>query len=223
MISNFAFLQKGKNFTSFAPLMLQAERAMSISPMLAATQARAALEVTVKWLYGAIGIRQPVIYGEGGKVYSPKLSDLLKDKEFRAEVTDINIYEMMWAITKIGNKAVHTGAATKAEGMLALKQLLQVGNWVDYLYGEDDDYAETRAFDESLVLIVQATGTGKTRVSAGISDIMLRSDWAYRILFLADRNPLVRQGKNRYTEIFGNTYPLCNLVLRSPSAPLFMP
>lgn len=56
-----------------------------------------------------------------------------------------------------------------------------------------------------------------------MSIIMLRSDWAYRILFLADRNPLVRQGKNRYTEIFGNTYPLCNLVLRSPSAPLFMP
>lgn len=62
-------------------------------------------------------------------------------------------------------------------------------------------------------LIVQATGTGKTRVSAGISDIMLRSDWAYRILFLADRNPLVRQGKSSYTDIFGNTYPLCNLVL----------
>lgn len=468
MTSNFTFLQKEKNFASFAPLMLQAERAMSISPMLAATQARAALEVTVKWLYGAMGIRQPVIYGEGGnKVYSPKLSDLLKDRDFRAEVTDINIYEMMWAITKIGNKAVHTGVATKDEGMLALKQLLQVGNWVDYLYGEIDNYAETRAFDESLVpmpgsinelsktqqdkltalerrlsknnaemikqekeltrvqtklakqkqeldgkdaeiealrrelakqksrntsqrhysldrateaatrkylidealeeagwhlgqnmeievpvtgmpisernphgngycdyvlyddshvplavieakrtcasvedgkvqvkqyakclneqynrrplvfvssgyeceyldelsgypwrkvsgfftknelqrrirqrkrkplteiepkgdiagrpyqlhavrsvaeaadqkrrkfLIVQATGTGKTRVSMSISDIMLHSDWAYRILFLADRKPLVRQAKRAYTEIFGNTFPLCNLV-----------
>ena len=469
MASNFTFLQKEKNFTSFAPLMLHAERAMSISPILAATQARSALEVTVKWLYRAMGIRQPIIYSEGrNKKYSPMLSDLLKDSEFRAEVTDDNIYEMMWAITKIGNKAVHTGSATQAEAMLSLKQLLQVGNWVDYLYGEDDDYIETRAFDESLVptpdsigelskteqnklealerrlaknnaellkqedelakmqtklakhkqeladkdaeiaalhrklapqknkntsqrqfsldnateaatrkylidvaleeagwhlgknmeievhvtgmpisernpngngycdyvlydeshvplavveakrtcvsvedgkvqvkeyaecltkqsgrkplvfvsngyeceyldelsgypwrkvsgfftkdelqrrirqrnrkplteiepkgdiagrpyqlhavrafaekadenrrkfLIVQATGTGKTRVSASISDIMLRSDWAYRILFLADRNPLVKQGKNRYTEIFGNTYPLCNLVL----------
>ena len=66
-------------------------------------------------------------------------------------MTDHDVYEQMWAITKIGNKAVHTGEATKAEGMLALKQLLQVGNWVDYLYGEDDDYAEHRAFDESLV------------------------------------------------------------------------
>ena len=468
MTSNFSFLQKENNFKPFAPLMLQAERAMSISPMLAATQARAALEVTVKWLYNIMGIRQPVIYGDNGKEYNPKLSDLLKDREFKAEVTDHDVYEQMWAITKIGNKAVHTGEATKAEGMLALKQLLQVGNWVDYLYGEDDDYAEHRAFDESLVpnpdsvsdlshteqqklaalerkmvktadnmlqqekelakiqtklkkqsqelsakdaeiealrrelakqksqnqsqrrysldkateaetrkylidealaevgwhfgknmevevpvqgmpiserspkgngycdyvlyddahvplavveakrtsvgvedgsvqarlyadclekqygrrpiillsngyefcylddlsgyprrkvsgfftpeelrrrmrqrnrqpltsvhpkseiagrpyqlhaiqsvaeaadkkirkfLIVQATGTGKTRVSAGISDIMLRSDWAYRILFLADRNPLVRQGKSSYTDIFGNTYPLCNLVL----------
>lgn len=435
--------------------MLQAERAMSISPMLAATQARAALEVTVKWLYNIMGIRQPVIYGDNGKEYNPKLSDLLKDREFKAEVTDHDVYEQMWAITKIGNKAVHTGEATKAEGMLALKQLLQVGNWVDYLYGEDDDYAEHRAFDESLVpnpdsvsdlshteqrklaalerkmvktadnmlqqekelakiqtklkkqsqelsakdaeiealrrelakqksqnqsqrrysldkateaetrkylidealaevgwhfgknmevevpvqgmpiserspkgngycdyvlyddahvplavveakrtsvgvedgsvqarlyadclekqygrrpiillsngyefcylddlsgyprrkvsgfftpeelrrrmrqrnrqpltsvhpkseiagrpyqlhaiqSVAEAAETGKTRVSAGISDIMLRSDWAYRILFLADRNPLVRQGKSSYTDIFGNTYPLCNLVL----------
>jgi len=467
MTSNFSFLQKENNFKTFAPLMLQAERAMSISPMLAATQARAALEVTVKWLYDIMGISQPIIYGDNDKAYSPKLSDLLKDREFKAEVTDNDVYEQMWAITKIGNKAVHTGEATKEEGMLALKQLLQVGNWVDYLYGEDDDYAEQRTFDESLVpnpdsvselshteqqklatlerklaktadnmlqqekelakiqtklkkqsqelsdkdaeiealrrelakqksqnqsqrrysldkateaetrkylidealaevgwyygknmdkevhvqgmpiserspegngycdyvlydearvplavveakrtsvkvengilqaklyadclekqyrrrplillsngynfiylddlsghkrkvsgfftpdelrrrihqrnhqpltsikpkseiagrpyqlhaiqsvaeaadkkqrkfLIVQATGTGKTRVSAGISDIMLRSDWAYRILFLADRNPLVRQGKSSYTEIFGNTYPLCNLVL----------
>ena len=158
MASNFTFLQKEKNFTSFAPLMLQAERAMSISPMLAATQARAALEVAVKWLYGATGIRRPVIYGESGKEYSPKLSDLLKDRDFRAEVTDINIYEMMWAITKIGNKAVHTGAATRDEGMLALKQLLQVGNWIDYLYGEDDDYVETRPFDESLVPLPGSAG-----------------------------------------------------------------
>ena len=61
MTSNFSFLQKENNFKPFAPLMLQAERAMSISPMLAATQARAALEVTVKWLYDIMGIRQPVI------------------------------------------------------------------------------------------------------------------------------------------------------------------
>lgn len=468
MTSNFSFLQKEKNFRTFAPLMLQAERAMSISPMLAATQARAALEVTVKWLYRMMGICQPVIYGDNGREYNPKLSDLLKDREFRAEVTDRDVYEQMWAITKIGNKAVHTGQATQAEGMLVLKQLLQVGNWVDYLYGEDDDYVDQRAFDESLVpspdsstelsrteqqklarlerslaktseqilqqetelakiqtkvrkqeqelsdrdaeieslrrelakqknqnesqrqyrldkateaetrkylidgalaevgwhfgenmeaevpvqgmpinarspegkgycdyvlydaaheplavveakrtsvsvengsaqaklyadclekacgrrpiillsngydfcylddrsgyprrrvsgfftpeelrrrihqrerqslakvnpragiadrpyqlhaiqsvaeaadkkrrkfLLVQATGTGKTRVSAAISDLMLRSDWAYRILFLADRNPLVQQGKSSYTDILGKTYPLCNLVL----------
>jgi len=36
-------------------------------------------------------------------------------------------------------------------------------------------------------LIVLATGTGKTRVSCGISDIFLRNNYVKRILFLADR------------------------------------
>ncbi len=44
-------------------------------------------------------------------------------------------------------------------------------------------------------LIVLATGTGKTRVSCAISDILIRNNYAKRILFLADRVNLVRQAK----------------------------
>jgi len=47
-------------------------------------------------------------------------------------------------------------------------------------------------------LIVQATGTGKTRVAIAISELLLRNAWAKRILFLCDRKELRRQADNAY-------------------------
>ena len=42
-------------------------------------------------------------------------------------------------------------------------------------------------------LLVMATGTGKTRTAMGLVDIFLRSSWAQKILFVADRDALVEQ------------------------------
>lgn len=42
-------------------------------------------------------------------------------------------------------------------------------------------------------LLVMATGTGKTRTAMGLIDIFLRSTWARRVLFIADRDALVEQ------------------------------
>ena len=46
-------------------------------------------------------------------------------------------------------------------------------------------------------LIVQATGTGKTRVAIALSELLIRAKWAKRVLFLCDRKELRtdRQGK----------------------------
>lgn len=49
-------------------------------------------------------------------------------------------------------------------------------------------------------LLVMATGTGKTRTAISIVDILMRSHWVKRVLFLADRNALLRQAKNSFTE-----------------------
>ena len=49
-------------------------------------------------------------------------------------------------------------------------------------------------------LLVMATGSGKTRVSAAIVDMLTKSNWAKRVLFLADRNALVTQAKNSFKE-----------------------
>jgi len=42
-------------------------------------------------------------------------------------------------------------------------------------------------------LLVMATGTGKTRTAMSLVDLMLRGNWARRILFVADRDALVEQ------------------------------
>lgn len=49
-------------------------------------------------------------------------------------------------------------------------------------------------------LLVQATGTGKTRVAIAISEILIRARWAKRVLFLCDRRELRKQAKNAYSE-----------------------
>lgn len=49
-------------------------------------------------------------------------------------------------------------------------------------------------------LLVMATGSGKTRTSAAIIDMMTKCNWAKRVLFLADRNALVTQAKKSISE-----------------------
>lgn len=49
-------------------------------------------------------------------------------------------------------------------------------------------------------LIVQATGTGKTRIAISLSDAMIRAGWAKRVLFLCDRRELRKQAHNAFKE-----------------------
>ena len=47
-------------------------------------------------------------------------------------------------------------------------------------------------------LVVMATGAGKTRTVIALSDLLMRANWAKRILFLADRTALVNQAVNAF-------------------------
>ena len=59
-------------------------------------------------------------------------------------------------------------------------------------------------------LLVMATGTGKTRVSIALVEVLLRNNWVKSVLFLADRTALVDQAFGKF-----NTYlpdeTKCNL------------
>ncbi len=60
-------------------------------------------------------------------------------------------------------------------------------------------------------LLVMATGTGKTRTAISITDMMLKKKWTKRVLFLADRNALVRQAYRNYAAHMPDV-PIVNLV-----------
>ena len=60
-------------------------------------------------------------------------------------------------------------------------------------------------------LVVMATGAGKTRTVIALADLMMRCNWAKRILFLADRVALVRQATNAFKTFLPDSSPV-NLV-----------
>ena len=60
-------------------------------------------------------------------------------------------------------------------------------------------------------LVVQATGGGKTRTVIALSDLLMRCNWAKRVLFLADRVALVNQAVNAFKKHLPEASPV-NLV-----------
>lgn len=61
------------------------------------------------------------------------------------------------------------------------------------------------------MLIVQATGSGKTRVSISIVDVLRKHNYIKNILFLADRTALVRQAKKNFSNLLPDL-TCCNLL-----------
>lgn len=59
-------------------------------------------------------------------------------------------------------------------------------------------------------LLVMATGTGKTRTAASLTDVLSRGNHITNVLFLADRTALVIQAKNDFRKYLPNM-SLCNL------------
>lgn len=53
-------------------------------------------------------------------------------------------------------------------------------------------------------LLVMATGTGKTRVSISLVNVLMKANWVKNILFLADRTSLVRQAHKNFNKLLPN-------------------
>lgn len=60
-------------------------------------------------------------------------------------------------------------------------------------------------------LLAMATGTGKTRTAIALVDVMMRANWAKRVLFLADRVALVNQATKAFKAHLPDSSPV-NLV-----------
>ncbi len=73
---------------------------------------------------------------------------------------------------------------------------------VDRLYQIEAIKRVSERFDQRRrkALLIQATGTGKTRVAIGLCELMVRAKWAKRILFLCDRRELRKQASDNFDE-----------------------
>jgi type I restriction enzyme R subunit len=73
---------------------------------------------------------------------------------------------------------------------------------IDRLYQHEAVKRVVERFSEKKrkALLMQATGTGKTRVAVALSDALIRAKWARRILFLCDRRELRKQANNVFKE-----------------------
>ena len=60
--------------------------------------------------------------------------------------------------------------------------------------------AERFAQRHRRALVVQATGTGKTRVAIALAKLLIEARWAKRVLFLCDRRELRKQAKNAFND-----------------------
>jgi type I restriction enzyme R subunit len=71
---------------------------------------------------------------------------------------------------------------------------------IDRMYQIEAVRRVTEKFESNRrkALIVQATGTGKTRVAIALSDMLINARWVKRILFLCDRKELRKQAFQNY-------------------------
>ncbi|MDP3847980.1 MAG: DEAD/DEAH box helicase family protein [Pseudomonas sp.] len=85
-----------------------------------------------------------------------------------------------------------------------------------------------RAMTESLSqgrragLLTMATGTGKTRMSIALIELLMRGNWVKRVLFLADRVALVKQAANAFKEFLPDASPVNLLTDKSGQGRVFL-
>ncbi|MGE7635592.1 DEAD/DEAH box helicase family protein [Bacillus paramycoides] len=145
MFVNFGFLREKAQFNDFTNACLEAEKSLQVSPATCAILTRRALELAVKWLYASDSeLKVP---------YQDNLSSLIHERTFMS-IIDEDLFPLMKYIVKLGNVAVHTNSTiTRDEAVLALHNLHQFVDWLDYCYSEE--YSDSQ-FNEEILLTGEA-------------------------------------------------------------------
>jgi len=139
-MTNFDFLKQEKQFATFTDSCIEAEKSISVSPALSALGARKSAELAVKWLYSVDDtLKMPYKDNFSALVYNPSFTDSIDNK----------ILNCLRFIIKLGNFSAHTNKqVTYKEAVLALANLFEFIQFIDYCYGEN--FVE-REFDESIL------------------------------------------------------------------------
>ena len=139
-MTNFEFLTLDPQFNTFSDVAVSAEKIMHIDPAAGIINCRRAMEFAVKWMYS--------VDGELVMPYQDTLVSLMSTPEFR-DIVDVNLWQRMDFIRRMGNTAAHTGKKiTDAQGLLCLQNLHVFMDFVACCYAVE--YTQT-VFDPALV------------------------------------------------------------------------
>jgi type I restriction enzyme, R subunit len=164
--------------------------------------------------------RDPRVGQQQAKLYADCL-----ERQFgqRPLIFYTNGYEhWLWDDQRYPPRAVQ-GFYTKAELELAIQRRTTRMPLATATINQDivERYYQIRAIrriseafeqdNERKALVVMATGSGKTRTVIALVDVLMRCNWAKRVLFLADRIALVNQAVGAFKRHLPDSAPV-NLV-----------
>jgi type I restriction enzyme, R subunit len=155
------------------------------------------------WLYAncleqMFGQRPVIFYTNG---YETKIWE---DKLYAAPRSVYGFYtkpELQWMIQKhhsiqdLRKAKINTNIAGRTYQMEAIQRVAEtfVTDGAHGIMGKNRS-----------ALLVMATGSGKTRTAAALVEVLFKHNWVKRVLFLADRNALVKQAKDNFNEYLPN-------------------
>src|SRR6266498_3834690 len=134
------------------------------------------------------------------------VTEIEKHQSFRPFGFLANGYNIYFVDVGVSAKREVFGFFTRAdlENLLYIRQnakplsSIEINNKIvdrSYQHEAIRRVGESFAQGKRNALIVMATGTGKTRTTMGLIDVFMRSNQARKVLFVADRDELVRQAK----------------------------
>ena len=140
MATNFDYLLKNNDYSTFATAAVEAENSISISPATCAILVRRALELAVRFVFA---------YDSDLVLpYQDNISSLIHEPTFR-NIIEPRLFPMLKYAIHLGNVAVHTNNNIRRdEAVIALRDLYEFCDWIDYSYSVE--YSE-KSYDESLL------------------------------------------------------------------------
>jgi type I restriction enzyme, R subunit len=162
----------------------------------------------------------PLVGSQQAKLYADCLQNQYRQ---RPVIFTTNGFEVFFTDDSLGYARRRvSGIFTKDDLQLAIDRRIQLkplvnieinDNITDRPYQKEAITAvcESIAIKHRKMLIVQATGSGKTRVAISIVDVLSRHNYVKNALFLADRKALVKQAKKNFVNLMPNL-TCCNLL-----------
>lgn len=139
-MTNFDYLKAEPQFETFVDVAISAEKIIGIDLSASILNCRRAMEFAIKWMYSVDkSLRMP---------YRDNLISLIHTDEFR-DIVDINLWNRIDFIRRMGNNAAHTGKKVNFDqAELCLENLFIFFDFLFYCYS---DHYEEKEYDPELL------------------------------------------------------------------------